>query len=128
MQVEINPTKRLLFNALGIMISVIPVTVSIFSYFPLWIARKDARVLSGISLLLICLAIVPLFKYLKQFLHSPSTPIMWFISFIIFLMLSKIADEMTVISFIGFTTNLIGMLFFKIARKYSKEEEDEGRT
>ena len=128
MQVEINPTKRLLFNALGIMISVIPVTVSIFSYFPLWIARKDASVLSGISLLLICLAIVPLFKYLKQFLHSPSTPIMWFISFIIFLMLSKIADEMTVISFIGFTTNLIGMLFFKIARKYSKEEEDEGRT
>lgn len=128
MQVEINPTKRLLFNALGIMISVIPVTVSIFSYFPLWIARKDASVLSGISLLLICLAIVPLFKYLKQFLHSPSTPIMWFISFIIFLMLSKIADEMTVISFIGFTTNLIGMLFFKIARKYGKEEEDEGRT
>ena len=128
MQVEINPTKRLLFNALGIMISVIPVTVSIFSYFPLWIARKDASVLSGISLLLICLAIVPLFKYLKQFLHSPSTPIMWFISFIIFLMLSKIADEMTVISFIGFTTNLIGKLFFKIARKYGKEEEDEGRT
>ena len=128
MQVEINPTKRLLFNALGIMISVIPVTVSIFSYFPLWITRKDASVLSGISLLLICLAIVPLFKYLKQFLHSPSTPIMWFISFIIFLILSKIADEMTVISFIGFTTNLIGMLFFKIARKYGKEEEDEGRT
>ena len=128
MQVEINPTKRLLFNALGIMISVIPVTVSIFSYFPLWIARKDASVLSGISLLLICLAIVPLFKYLKQFLHSPSAPIMWFISFIILLMLSKIGDEMTVISFIGFTTNLIGMLFFKIARKYGKEEEDEGRT
>ena len=121
MQVEINPTKRLLFNALGIMISVIPVTVSIFSYFPLWIARKDASVLSGISLLLICLA-------MKQFLHSPSAPIMWFISFIIFLMLSKIGDEMTVISFIGFTTNLIGMLFFKIARKYGKEEEDEGRT
>jgi hypothetical protein len=43
-------------------------------------------------------------------------------------MLSKIADEMTVISFVGFTTNLIGMLFFKIARKYGKEEKDERRT
>lgn len=128
MQVETNPTKHLLFNALGITVSIIPVTVSIFSYFPLWLARGDASVLSGISLLLICLAIVPLFKYLKQFLHSPSAPIMWFITFIIFLMLSKIADEMTVISFVGFTTNLIGMLFFKIARKYGKEEKDEGRT
>ena len=127
MQVEINPTKRLLFNALGIMVSVIPVTVSIFSYFPLWIARKDASVLSGISLLLICLAIVPLFKYLKQFLHSPSAPIMWFISFIIFLMLSKIADEMTVISFVGFVSNLLGAYCFKFAKrlKGSVEKSDE---
>lgn len=128
MHVGINPTKQLLFNALGIIVSVIPVTVAIFSYFPLWMARKDASVLSGISLLLICLAIVPLFKYLKQLWHSPSAPIMWFISFVIFLMLSKIADEMTVISFVGFTTNLIGMLFFKIAKKYGKEEKNEGRT
>ena len=128
MQKEINPTKHLLFNTLGIMVSVIPVTVSIFSYFPLWLARGDASVLSGISLLLICLAIAPILKSLKQFLHSPSAPIMWFITFVIFLMLSKIADEMTVISFVGFTTNLVGMLFFKIARRYSKEEKDEGRT
>lgn len=128
MQAETNPTKRLLFNALGIAVSVIPVTVSIFSYFPLWIARNDASLLSGISLLLICLAIVPIFKYLKQFLHSPSAPVMWLFSFILFLMLSRIAHEMTVISFVGFTTNLLGAFFFKLSRKYGKEEKDEGRT
>ena len=128
MQAETNPTKRLLFNALGIAVSVLPVTVSIFSYFPIWIKRGNASVLSGISLLLICLAIVPIFKYLKEVIHSPSAPVMWLFSFIIFLLLSRIADEMTVISFIGFITNLVGAFFFKLARRYGKEERDEGRT
>lgn len=128
MKSEFNPTKRLLFNALGIVISVLPVTVSIFSYFPLWISRGGASILSGISLFLICLAIVPIFKYLKHIMRSPSAPVMWLITFVVFLLLSKIADEMTVISFVGFTTNLIGAFFFKLARRYGKEERDEGRT
>jgi len=129
MQAGTNPTRRLLFNALGLAISVIPVTVAIFSYFPLWISRKDASLLSGISLLLITLAVIPLFKYFKQLLHSPSAPVLWFCTFIIFLLLSRIADEMTVISFVGFFTNFLGSLCFKIAKRYSEEErENEGRT
>ena len=128
MKAEFNPTKRLLFNALGMGISILPVAVSIFSYFPLWMRRGNASVLSGVSLFLICLAAVPLFKYLKQIMHSPSAPVMWFIVFVIFLLLSRIADEMTVISFVGFTTNLIGAFFFKLARRYGKEQRDEGRT
>ena len=119
---EINPSKRLLFNALGLAISVIPVTVSVFSYFPLWIERGDASILSGISLILIGLAAVPLYKYFKQILRSPSAPVMWLIAFILFLSLSRIADEMTVISFVGLISNLIGSLIFKLARRYGKEE------
>lgn len=123
-----NPTKRLLFNSIGILISVIPVTVAIFSYFPLWIARDDASLISGISLLLICLAAVPLFRLIKQLFHSPSAPLMWFSAFVIFFFLSQIAAEVTVISLVGFISNLIGSLLFKIAKKYSEDKTDEGRT
>ena len=123
-----NPTKQLIFNTLGLMISVIPVTVSIFSYFPIWAARRNASLLSGISLLLLLIALVPMYKYLRHVLKSPSAPLMWFFSFAIFLLLSRIADEMTVISFIGFTTNLAGSLFFKLAKKYGEENDNEGRT
>ena len=119
---EINPSKRLLFNALGLAISVIPVAVSVFSYFPLWIERGDITILSGISLILIGLAAVPLYKYFKQILRSPSAPVMWLIAFILFLSLSRIADEMTVISFVGLISNLIGSLIFKLARRYGKED------
>ena len=47
---------------------------------------------------------------------------MWLIAFILFLSLSRIADEMTVISFVGLISNLIGSLIFKLARRYGKED------
>lgn len=124
-----NPAMRLLFNSLGLGVCIIPVVVTIFSYFPLWIAREDASILSGFSVLLVGAALVPMYKHLGRILRSPSAHMMWFIVFAVFFLLSKIADEMTVISFVGFTTNLIGSLFFKLAKKYGREADGyEGRT
>ena len=114
-------SRRLVCNALGIFFSVIPVTVSIFSYFPIWIKRGDASVLSGLSLLLLGLAVIPLYKYLKDALRSASAPVMWLILFITFFLLSKIADEMTVISFVGLVGNIAGSLFFRRARVSDNE-------
>ena len=123
-----NPTKRLLYNALGLAISIIPVSLAILSYFPAWAKRDDSSLLSGVSLVLIAIAMVPLYKHLRQTLRSPSAPLMWFFSFAVFLLLSRIADEMTVISFVGFITNLIGSFFFKAAKRYGEEDNNEGRT
>ena len=124
-----NPTKHLLFVFLGLAVSVIPVTVAILSYFPIWLRRGDASILSGISLLLICLALVPFYKHIIKYMKSPSAPIMWLLIFLVFFMLSKIAYEMTVISFVGFITNLLGSFFFRLSKKYSaKENGCEGRA
>ena len=122
---DLNPTKRLFFNALGLAISIIPVTAAILSYFPVWAKRGDSSLLSGISLVLIAIALVPLYKHVRAALKSPSAPMMWFFSFLIFLLLSRIADEMTVISFVGFVTNVIGSLCFKRAKLYAPEVKDE---
>ena len=119
-----NPARRLLFNALGIFFSVIPVAVSIFSYFPLWLAREDASILSGISLVLAALALVPCFRYVKEAIRTASAPVMWLTLFIIFFLLSRIANEITVIAFVGFVGNLVGAVFFKLARS----RDDDGRT
>lgn len=122
-----NPSKRLLFSFLGLSVCVIPVTVSIFSYFPLWISRGDASILSGLTLMLTALALIPLFKYIKEVLRSPSASTVWFLFFITFFLLSRIANEITVISLVGFIGNLIGALFFRLARRYDgKEREFEG--
>ena len=121
-----NPTKRLLFGFLGLTISIIPVTVAIFSYFPLWIDRDDTSLLSGISFILLCTALIPMYKHFKRIMRSPSVPLMWLIIFVLFFMLSRIADEMTVISFVGFISNLVGSLFFKLARNNMSGGRNEG--
>ena len=111
-----NPTKRLLFNALGLGCSVIPVGVSVLSYFPLWVAREDASVLSGLSLVLMLAALVPCLRYIRTALRTASAPVLWLTVFLTFSLLSRIANEVTVISFIGFVGNLVGAVFFKLAR------------
>lgn len=125
MVTKANPTKRLFFNALGLAVSIIPVTAAILSYFPVWARRGDSSILSGISLVLVAIALVPLYKHVRAALRSPSAPLMWFFSFLLFLLLSRIADEMTVISFVGFVTNVLGSLCFKRARMYAPEVKDE---
>ncbi len=47
---------------------------------------------------------------------------MWFLCFALFFSLSKIADEMTVISFVGFVSNLIGAGVFKLAGRSGENE------
>ena len=79
-----NHTRRLLFNALGLFFSVIPPAVSIFSYFPIWVAREDASVLSGLSLVLIIAALIPCYKYVKEALRTASVPFMWLGIFLVF--------------------------------------------
>lgn len=116
MKAKLNPTRALAFNALGLFFSVIPVGVSIFSYFPLWLAREDASVLSGLGLVLGALALVPFYRYVRDALRCASAPMLWLVLFLTFFLLSRIADEMTVISFVGFVGNAIGSLFFKAAR------------
>ena len=118
-----DPTKRLFFSFIGLCICIIPVSVTILSYFPLWLAKDDASILSGVALILIAMALLPLYKHIKHILSSPSASTMWFIFFITFFLLSRIANEMTVISFVGFTTNIIGSVFFKLSHKYSPKED-----
>ena len=125
---ETNPTKRLLYNAIGLAISIIPVSIAILSYYPIWAKRDDSSLLSGLSLILIAVALVPLYKHIRQALRSPSAPLMWFFTFAVFFLLSRIADEMTVIYFVGFVTNVIGSLFFKVARRLGGEDKNERRT
>ena len=118
--------KRILLYGIGLAICVLPVLSAIILYFPIWKERGAATALSGFALLLVLMALIPLFSTVKSLLRSPAAYTMWFIAFITFLLISKIADEMTVISFVGFISNLIGAFFLRAAKKPRKEERGEG--
>lgn len=126
----INPTpRRIILFILGLMLCTVPVTVTILLYFPLWINEGSGAVISGFTLLLLPAALLPMWRSIKRLLRSPSAYTMWLIAFVIFFMLSKIANEMTVICFVGFVGNLIGAMLFKAAGKNTLrgDGENEGR-
>ena len=116
-----------LFGLLGALISTVPPIIAVLLYFPLWRSEGIYTAISGISLLLLMICALPIFNLLKRILKSPSVPTVWLIIFLFFLFISRVADEITVISFVGFISNIIGSLFFRLSKK-GKVSTDEIKT
>ncbi len=121
--------KNILIYLLALIVSVVPVAAATLSYFPIWKETGGGKLISGFALLLLLLSAKPIFNHFKRELSSPSVPLMWFLLFLIFFSLSRIADEMTVIAFVGFTSNALGALLFRISGmkkgRAVKENEQE---
>ena len=114
--------KYIVLRTVGLLFAVVPVTISTLLYFPLWRERGGAAALSGGVLLLLLISAVPLYRFLKEYLRSPSLTLVWLFIFLLFFTLSGIAKEMTVISFVGLIGNLICSGCFCIARTVGKRK------
>ena len=120
-----NAIKRSVLRVIALTVCIFPPAIATISYFPVWVVREDTSVLSGMALLVLTIVLIPLMKYIKGKMESPSAPVIWMISFLLFFLLSKIATEMTIISLIGFISNLIGTLIFKLADKITTVTEEK---
>lgn len=111
---------------IGTVLSVVPATLSVLMYFPLWQEKNVAAVVSGFTLLLLLISGLPLWRLMKRALASPSVWTVWLILFVIFALLSAIANEMKVICFVGFVSNALGAVFFRLAKsRASKIKQGE---
>ena len=118
-----NFTKTVVLKFSGMLLCILPVTASVLCYFPIWIAEGGEKIISGITVLLFALAMIPMYRGIKRLLSSPASYTLWFIAFILFFLLSHIADEMTVISFVGFIGNGMGAILFKLSERYEGRGE-----
>ena len=109
--------KGIMLKCLGLAVCTIPVAAATLSYFPIWHTKGSGELVSGFCIFLLVLCIYPLIKAVKHFLKSPSVFTVWLLLFLLFMLLESIAHEMTVISFVGAVSNLIGGIIFRIARK-----------
>ena len=105
----------------SLLLATVPVIAATLSYFSLWRKEGPLTMLSGFTLLLLLLSLSPLIKLVKRYFKSPTATAMWFFVFLIFFALSKIADEMVVISFVGYLGNLAGAFLWKISRRMENE-------
>lgn len=114
---------KALLNILGIISCTVPVFLSIILYFPLWIRADSGRFISGFCVLLLSLAAMPVYRYIKGRLSNIPAYTLWLLIFLICFLAGRIINEVTVISFIGFLGNLVGALIFKISARVFKENE-----
>ena len=118
-----NPAAYFSLKLLATALCVLPVGAAILCYFPLWIADGGEGILPGFTALLLAAAALPLWRLIRRALASAASYTLWLIAFLFFLCLSRIADEMTVISFVGFIGNAAGAILFKIADRFGKTTE-----
>ena len=120
-------TKRaqLILRLFALILSTVPVAACVLLYFPLWKDMGGGALLSGFTLLLLLISAVPLFNYVRTTLKTPAAHTMWFISFLLFFSLSRIADQMCVISLVGFISNLIASFLFKAANAVTDNKSEK---
>ena len=115
--------KRHLLRLTALAVCTVPPIVATVTFFPVWKNKGGGALLSGFTVLLLLVCAYPLFKALKRALRSPSVFTVWLLLFLLFSLIRRIADEMTVISFVGLTSNVIGACLFKLSYRGVKNEK-----
>ena len=108
----------------GLILCVAPPAICTLSYFPLWSNAGGGRVIAGGAALLLVMCAIPIVKFFKKNFESFASYLMWLCAFLVFLLLSRIAEEMTVITFVGFVSNLIGAIFFALAKRCGVKNDE----
>ena len=98
----------------GLILCVVPPIICTLSYFPLWKSAGGEQLVSGGTALLIILAMIPFYKYLRKALESAASYMIWLVIFVFCFLMAKIINEITVIAFVGLISNLIGALLMKL--------------
>ena len=113
-----SPIKAAALRLLALTVATVIPLIAVLSYFPSFGRGGAAGMISGLSLFLLVLISVPLFKFIAERLRSASAPVMWLFIFMLFFSLSRIARQMTVISLVGFISNLVAAVIFRLADRY----------
>lgn len=119
-----DKVKYTVLTILGAVLCIAPPVVATFMYFPLWVATSSSATVSGLSLILILVSIIPIIRIVKKIIETPSIPIVWAIICVFCFAFKSIIDQVLVISFVGTLSSLAGMFIFWLRKKGAKEEKE----
>lgn len=116
-----NKLKYNGLTALGALLCIAPPAVATLCYFPVWVEKSSSATVSGLSLILILISIIPLFRIIKEHIASPSITLIWVIVCVFCIAFKAIIDQILVISFVGALSSIAGTIVFKARPKEDKQ-------
>lgn len=116
--------KIFLLRAIGLIFFIAPPLVATLNYFPL-ISGQPRKQISFAGVFLIVIACIPLWKFIKRLLKSPSALKTWIVLFLLFLVGEAISHEIKCIALVGIIGSLIGDGFFLWAKHIARKNKLE---
>lgn len=124
-----NATKGKILKAVALGVDVLPMFGATLSQFPVWVEKSSAATVSGLFLAFAILSAIPLFRQIKQWIKSPSIPVLLSVLAVLAICLRNIIDQMVMILVIGACANWGGSFIYKagdaIEKKPDKPAEQE---
>ena len=114
----------IVWRILGYLLCVVPATCAVLEYVPVWTATTEGTV-SMLGVFLLAIAVLPLWRALRDRLRSPSAWMIWLALFVSLSMLRGIIDGLIAISLVAFPTGMLGALCFRLARRAKGGGRDE---
>lgn len=108
-----NATKGKIVKAAAVGIDVLGPLGATCSQFPVWVEKSSAATVSGLFLVFAILSCIPLFKQIKEWLKTPSVPVMFTVAAVLFIALRNIIDQMVLICVVGAIANVVGAVVYK---------------
>lgn len=107
--------KRAL-TVIGYTLCTLPPLLATLEFFPLWVTDKEKSI-SALSLLLIAICFVPLFRAYRRHVKSPSALFLWLLFFLFLSAFRAIIDELWCVSLIGLASAVPGALCLFFAKR-----------
>ena len=120
-----NKTKGRILQAASLALSVGVPFVATIIQFPLFINRSAAATVSGLSVLLLLVCVVPFAKHIKIAMRSASIPFVWTFIAVGLFAINSIVEEMIVVAMLGAIANWIGMFIYRAGERLINEKEDQ---
>ena len=103
-------TKGTIIYYTGLVISILAPLVAAATQFPVWTENVDSGQIGGMFVFVALLCMIPLFNHLKIALKSPSSCLLWTTIFECTWALSKIIQQLIIVSLVGMVANYVGAL------------------
>lgn len=119
-----NKTKGIILQASSMALSIGVPFVATVIQFPLFVNKSAAATVSGLSVLLLLICVIPAAKHVKIAMRSASIPFVWTAIAVGLIAINSIVEEMIIVAVLGAVANWIGAFLYRAGEKFLKEKEE----